>query len=206
MELGNDMRSRFIEWCAKLGAEHWLSNNLWLELKSCYGEAHRKYHTLEHIAASLTELDTLSASSSAVEGAIWFHDVIYDPRCSDNEDASIAWFRQATQKWMDPSLVKDISSLITVTDFRRSASSDPFHQIMVDIDLAIFSAEESIYDDYARAIRSEYSHVDEDSYRKGRGEVMELFLSRPIYRTSQFQHREARARMNISRELRNLRV
>src|SRR5688572_16576013 len=85
--------------------DHWLS--LWTRLggnpasaqrpfdrlTARYAEPHRHYHTLDHIACCLRELDVdLGAAAphdkSAVEMAIWFHDAVYDPKAKDNEARS----------------------------------------------------------------------------------------------------------------------
>ena len=169
-----------------------------------YEEPWRHYHHQGHIAASLAELDRCVPGDPLLEGAIWFHDVIYDPHRSDNEDASVAWFREGTGAWLDPARVEQIVALIEATDFRRPRGEDPAAALMVDIDLAILSADAAIYEAYTRAIREEYRHVPDEAFRAGRKKVMEHFLSAPIYRTAAFLPREEKARANILGELERL--
>ena len=58
----------------------------WSDIKNRYGENHRHYHTLRHIAALLAARDNyFPESSRCIELAIWFHDLIYIPGDEHNE-------------------------------------------------------------------------------------------------------------------------
>src|SRR5277367_1429353 len=51
----------------------------------------RRYHTLGHLEACLKEFDAvrgLATHPGEVELALWFHDVVYSTRRSDNESRS----------------------------------------------------------------------------------------------------------------------
>ncbi|HET8746111.1 MAG TPA: N-methyl-D-aspartate receptor NMDAR2C subunit, partial [Ramlibacter sp.] len=68
----------------ELGAET-VPNGLYNQLVAAYSEAHRHYHTLQHLRACLAHLDaaaTLAQHPVEVELALWFHDAVYDPRCA----------------------------------------------------------------------------------------------------------------------------
>lgn len=197
---------RFLAWCRQAGADTAAAAVLWSRLQSHYSEPQRHYHNLGHIEASLEELDRCSSKGLALEGAIWFHDVIYNPTRGDNEEASILWFRQTTGDWINPALAGRIAGLIEATDFRKKSAEDAETILMVDIDLAILSAPPKTYDAYAVAIRSEYAHVSDEDFRKGRAKVMAGFLGKQIYRSARFTGREERARLNIARELEKLRA
>ena len=199
-----ELASRFLRWCGAGGASAPEAQKLWSDLSALYQEPHRHYHNLTHIAASLAELDDTGEGTPQLEGAIWFHDLIYDPTRADNEDTSILWFEKATEEWLAPETRSAIARLIAATDFRRPRSDDPDEALMVDIDLAILSAEWPVYDAYRRSVRREYSHVSEEAFRSGRAKVMASFLSAPIYRTPHFIPREASARKNIEREIAEL--
>ena len=199
--MGNDLESRFLHWCLAKKASEPQAEELWSSLSALYQEPHRRYHNLNHIAASLGELDATGKGTAELEGAIWFHDVIYDPTRSDNEEASMVWFENATAGWMAKQERSAIVRLISVTDFRLPRSDDATEALMVDIDLAILSAEWPAYDAYRRAVRREYAHVPDEVFRVGRARVMASFLEKPVYRTTFFEAREIKTRENISREL-----
>lgn len=196
-----DLENRFVRWCRVNDAPDSQAAEVWLGLSTLYQEPHRHYHNLSHIATSLAELDATEEVTVELEGAIWFHDVVYDPTRSDNEDASIVWLEDATAGWLAPETRITISRLISATDFRRARTDHAGEALMVDIDLAILSADWSAYDAYRRSVRREYGHVPDEAFRAGRSKVMASFLSVPIYRTSHFTPREAKARENIEREL-----
>ena len=198
------LQQRLVAWCCGQGADVASAESLTARLCGCYAEPQRHYHHLGHIAGSLTELDLHAPGDVFIEGAIWFHDVIYDPTRRDNETASIAWFLEETREWIHPDSSAGISRLIEATDFRIAAGGSPGIDLMIDIDLAILSAAPEDYDAYTRAIRFEYAHVPEEDFRIGRAKVMAHFLARPIYRTNGFLSREDRARRNIQRELEKL--
>jgi len=198
------MKSRFVMWCIA-GSDSESATNLWLDVGSRYCEPLRHYHTLDHIAASLAHLDAVEVNA-AVEGAIWFHDVIYDPARRDNEEQSAAFFLETTRPWIDPDLAERIQLLIMATDPRTERIEHPDHALITDIDLAILGAEAADYDAYAKAIRAEYGHVPDEEFRMARAAVMKRFLDAPIYRTPTFRHLEAQARRNIEEELAALAV
>src|SRR5580698_10201794 len=61
------------------------------DLFARYTAADRRYHDFHHIEACLRLLDSvrgLARHPDSIELAIWFHDVVYDSRRSDNEEAS----------------------------------------------------------------------------------------------------------------------
>lgn len=200
-DLPGSLADRFIRWCRGCHGPEEEAKKIWSALSAHYCEPHRHYHNLDHIAASLAELDATGATKPHLEGAIWFHDVIYDPVRADNEAASIEWFEQATAAWLSPVDRAAIAALIAATDFRRPRTDDPEESLMVDIDLAILSADPASYDAYRSAVRCEYAHVPDEAFRAGRAKVMASFLATPIYRTAHFVLRETKARENIAREL-----
>ena len=63
-------------------------------LQDAYSETHRRYHTAEHIKATLRHLDTavtLAKDVHEVEMALWFHDAVYKPLSATNEFDSAVW-------------------------------------------------------------------------------------------------------------------
>ena len=72
------MKTRLHRWCQNHGANDHQATTLTDSVFAKYSEAHRHYHHLEHICSSLTHLDQLGWTDDLLEGAIWFHDVIYE--------------------------------------------------------------------------------------------------------------------------------
>lgn len=182
---------------------------LWQDIAARYREEQRAYHTLHHIAACFQELDSSGAqASAALELAVFFHDVVYDPRATDNEEASARYAESALAKLDAPaSLRADVSRLVLVTK-HDAAPSAADEQLLVDIDLSILGTEPSTFDVYEREVRQEYAFVPDASFRAGRARVLESFLARPfVFATPYFHARyEARARKNLERSLTRLRA
>lgn len=189
-------------------------------LAKLYGEPHRAYHTLDHILHCLRELDAIRdhldfAQLMIVEGALWYHDAVYDPRAKDNEEQSTMLMASALSGIPDARIREPIGKTIRTSTHRRVFTDavdpkDPGFPIaaFLDIDLSILGQDEATYDAYAEAIRREYAHVSDDAFRVGRAAVMQAFLDRPrIYATSIFHTKyEAQARANIEREIAQLRA
>lgn len=171
-----------------------------------YREPHRGYHGLAHIADCLHHFDgvrNLTADPNAIEAAIWFHDVIFDPRGSDNEGASA--------KYADDSLAlldaeephrSEVRRLILFTR-HADPPTDMDGQLMVDIDLSSLGAAAAVFDKNGRSIRQEFAHVDEGAYRASRAAILHKFAARQrIYLTEHFFKRyEKAARANLRRAI-----
>ena len=181
----------------------------WQQLASRYSEPHRHYHTLDHVAACLNWLDQyrhLAADPLCIELALWAHDVIYDPRASDNEARSADWFAQhfADSDLTDQQRAR-VHELILAT-IHPHPPTDPDMALLQDIDLSILGADAELYDRYEGWIRQEYDFVPEAVFRKGRSVVLRSFLYQAvIYHTAELNERLGEsARDNLRRALAKL--
>jgi predicted metal-dependent HD superfamily phosphohydrolase len=173
------------------------------DLVARYREAHRRYHTLEHIDEMLVVTDSLAATDE-VTTAVWFHDAIYDPRAADNEARSSGYARELLASLGAPaSFTAEVSRLVESTSAHDPAPGDRNGVVLADADLAILGASPDRYERYARDVRHEYSHVNDDDWQQGRASVVRSFLERP-----QLFHSPAvrdalgsQARENLRREL-----
>lgn len=179
------------------------------DLLDRYGSPGRYYHNLLHLAECLSELEAAKASCAdpvAVAIAIWFHDAVYDAARADNERASeeLAVARLSVLGEAEDRIAR-VAHLIRDTAHQADPAT-PDGRLIVDIDLAILGKNPARFDNYDSAIRLEYAHVPDDAYRRGRGDVLRRFLSRPtIYRTPDFVDRlEKQARANLERAVARL--
>ena len=174
-----------------------------------YAEPHRHYHTVAHIDACLREFDSvrsLARAGSEVEAALWFHDVIYNVRASDNELRSAEMASQfLTSAGVSPSICARVYSHILATAHKGTPVDDDA-RLVVDIDLSILGQDEQIYDLFERSVREEYKWVPWFLYRRKRIEILRSFLDREsIYGSERFQQRyEPAARCNLERAIRKL--
>lgn len=173
-----------------------------------YNEPGRHYHSLEHVQQVSAVIRTLSAPhlpyAPCLDAAGILHDVIYDPRAKDNEERSAEYAHEVLASLGIDLMTRDeVARLILLTKKHETTDEDRDGQVLLDADLSILGASEAEYDDYAAAIRREYSWVNDEDYCSGRRAVLERFLARPrLYFTPEMQRRsEARARANLAREI-----
>jgi len=181
------------------------------ELVARYREPHRHYHNLAHVLRVLRTVDELLAQvpvddPTAVRWAAWFHDAVYDPRASDSEAASARLARDvATALGQPTSTAERAARLVDATAQHQPTSAD--EAVMVDADLAVLGADPATYEAYARGVRREYAHLDDEQWRAGRRAVLQHLLERPqLFTTAPATAWEARARANLTAELAGLRA
>jgi pantetheine-phosphate adenylyltransferase len=179
---------------------------LYSDIAAKYSEGHRAYHNLTHIAECLAELQTIEISKddrSNIEFAIWFHDIIYNPKSKSNEDDSAEFFlSQASMLGLSNERASKIANYIRATKQHEPTShNDQALRYFLDIDLSILGAEDSRFLEYDSAIRAEFSWVPGLIYSPKRKKVLRTFLERaPIFQTVEFQNRyESRARANLQK-------
>jgi predicted metal-dependent HD superfamily phosphohydrolase len=176
------------------------------DLLGRWSEPHRRYHDVAHLTAILSTLDGFGASRP-VRLAAWFHDAVYDPRRTDNEGRS-ARLAVAVLTWLGQAdVAPEVARLVLVTAGHDPAPGDRDAAVLCDADLAVLAWPRREYDGYAAAIRAEYAHVPDETYRVGRADVLHRLLDLPaLYRTpGPHAEWEAAARVNLGRELDSLR-
>lgn len=198
------LRRRFDAALEDVGATH-AGHPVFARLVARYGEAHRHYHTLEHVAACLDSLDRYAALAERlpeVELALFFHDTVYDVPARNNEQRSAELARQELLALgVDPQATARIAQQILATEHHRGASADA--ALVCDADLSILASEASVFDDFEARIRREYKSMPAALYRAGRRRVLEGLLERPrIYQVPLIREKlEHRARANLLRQL-----
>jgi predicted metal-dependent HD superfamily phosphohydrolase len=180
-----------------------------LQLFNKYSENHRFYHTPKHLIDCLKEfngVEKLAKSPLIIASALWFHDVVYDPKTKNNERRSGNYMRRVLSNLGIPfQVVNAVNRAILVTDHKTPIENID-EALTVDVDLSILGKPEEVFNDYDKNIRKEYLWVPEDSYRVGRKQVLRSFLARPyIYQTKNFRQKyEESARINLERAIRSL--
>ncbi|HEY0822227.1 MAG TPA: N-methyl-D-aspartate receptor NMDAR2C subunit [Ramlibacter sp.] len=190
----------------ELGA-HTIDGGLFNQLVGAYSQAHRHYHTLQHLRECLVHCEaaaSLAQRPAEVELALWFHDAVYEPQRPDNEERSAEWaWRSILAAGCGEEVAQRVQALVLATHGHEAPAHEPDTRLLVDIDLAILGAAPPRFAEYGRQIRAEYAHLDDASYRAGRSGVLSAFLARPrIYATAAFHDAlEHRARENLAGEL-----
>jgi predicted metal-dependent HD superfamily phosphohydrolase len=175
-----------------------------------YSASERAYHNLSHIQSLITLSESLLdkiQNRDAHYFSIWFHDLIYDTRRSDNEEKSAEFAAEALASLGVPEqTVAVVREMILATKHHRGDDLSWDAKAFLDLDTSILGAPEEIYEEYSRAIRKEYSWVPDVLYREGRMKVLSDFLGRErVYQTEEIRAKyETQARHNIAEEIRAL--
>lgn len=174
------------------------------ELVTAYGTG-RGYHDLQHLAEVLGRLAELgSDQDTEVVLAAWFHDAVYDGGPDlEERSALLAVARLADEPGVD---VDEVARLVRLTADHRPTAGDTRGQALADADLAILAAPAARYDEYRRAVRTEYAHVPDAAFRTGRRAVLvDLAEREHLFATAHGRaHWDALARHNLAREIADL--
>ncbi len=176
------------------------------KLVAAWNEPQRVYHDLSHLVWLLDEAERKCAviqDAVFVGYAIWFHDAVYQPGRSDNEDLSAAWARSALIE--QPRLAERVARVIEMTKSHADASVDGDEALFLD--MAVLGARREVYRAYASAVRREFGAFPDPVFAAGRGRFLEGQLSRERLFHSEVYQTEcgAAARANMVWELEELR-
>jgi predicted metal-dependent HD superfamily phosphohydrolase len=179
------------------------------DVLSRYAEAHRHYHTRQHLLEcfeKIRDIIALAEHPAEVEIGLWFHDAIYDTRRHDNEERSADWARTAARELgASTGSAQRIHDLVMST--RHAAEPVGIDaQVLVDADLSILGAQPARFEEYEAQVRREYAWVEDLAFRSGRAKILKTLLDRPhLFCTDGFRQRyEAQARRNIQFSLARL--
>ncbi|MFH7593521.1 hypothetical protein WDV06_00245 [Streptomyces racemochromogenes] len=182
-------------------------------LLAAWAEPQRRYHTTAHLADVLARIDVLAphaADPTAVELAAWFHDAVYRPDRSENEERSAALAERALPELgIDAARTAEVARLVRLTVTHDPAPGDTNGEALCDADLAVLAGrpdDPGAYAAYAAAVRAEYAFVPDEAFRTGRAAVLRQLLGLPrLFRTPYgAAHWEAPARRNLAAELASL--
>lgn len=182
------------------------SETTYIALEKAYCEPQRHYHTTNHIDDCLRHFDLLRAGieqPEVVELALWFHDAIYLPYKSGNEEKSAEWAATfLADAGSDEDLIARIRELILATR-HDAVAKDRDTAILIDVDLSILGADHDRYDAFERDVRKEYRWIPRILYRRERRKILQSFRQRDrIFMTDAFFERyETHARDNLDRAI-----
>jgi predicted metal-dependent HD superfamily phosphohydrolase len=141
-----------------------------------HSEPHRHYHTLRHIDLMLGQLPADHAFAREMIAATLFHDIVYDPARSDNEDQSLATFASVASEiaTLDRSLVSAMILATKSHHFRdEDTQGDQAINILLKADLSIlWHPDPQVYAWYASGVRKEYAFVPDEPFRAARTRIL----------------------------------
>lgn len=175
------------------------------QVMAAWQEAHRHYHTSQHLGECLAlfdmpEIQAVLQHPPEVEMALWLHDLIYDTMANDNEACSADAARRLLSSIpsIENTVIERIAHMILSTKDHLAHSPDA--QILIDIDLAILGSSPERFAEYEQQIRAEYAWVEESAYVIARQAALAHFAERPqIFQSPVLSMRlEAPARLNLA--------
>src|SRR5258706_16074366 len=106
---------------------------------SKYSERHRLYHNLSHVKALLLQAESLKrnfADFETIQFAIWFHDVIYNPKRTDNEIESAKLATEVLEKLrVAKDKIERVEQMILATQNHEARDLDFDGKLFLDLDL-----------------------------------------------------------------------
>eukprot|EP00927_Polykrikos_kofoidii_P057896 TRINITY_DN5212_c0_g1_i1.p1 TRINITY_DN5212_c0_g1~~TRINITY_DN5212_c0_g1_i1.p1 ORF type:complete len:505 (-),score=66.19 TRINITY_DN5212_c0_g1_i1:161-1615(-) len=211
-----ELQRRWQALCKKLAISDEATDKWWGLIRSRYGEVQRHYHTLNHLGELFALFDKHRADiadACSVELAIFFHDVIYNPRATGgrNEDDSALVFSKFAQEvnLCPAEMVGKVFRWIIKTKHHVCQDDDDADcKLFMDFDMAVLGWERAAYSHYTVQVRREFAHVPEGIWCDARANFLEATAASPkIFATSIFQERyEELARANMRWEAAELRV
>ena len=154
-------------------------------IKSCYAEPHRHYHTWQHIEEMLAPLNRgINRFPEDPDGyeillGVYFHDIVYDPKSSTNEEDSSKIFKKLFKEVLSKQQLKRISTAILDTKTHSYKPENKISHALCLLDLGIFTKPFARLMEFEDQIRKEYSWVPKDIYLVERRKVLERFHARP---------------------------
>jgi len=178
----------------------------WKEINTRYSEPHRHYHTLSHLTNLLKELTGIRTKLENWEAmlfALYYHDIIYDPLQSDNEEQSAALAGERMTQINVPDQIIGITVNAIMATRSHTGTGYPDINYFKDADLSVLGQSSQTYKEYSNAIRKEYIIYPDAVYWPARKKVLLGFLQMDrLFTTDIFYRRyEEQARMNLTAEV-----
>lgn len=205
----NGLKASFYELVLNYKNDVHTAEELWNEIKDNYSGEKRHYHNLFHLSNLYQQL---SLVKEAVEDwevilfSVCYHDIIYNPLKSDNEERSAKLAEKRLQSINFPAsrIARCINEILATKGHQVAEDNDV--NLFTDADLSVLGSSSDLYNIYTRQVRKEYSIYPDFAYKKGRRKVLEHFLNMDrIFKTNYFYDKfENQARKNMANELKGL--
>ena len=203
------LKETFIELLNRYTNDAGLINSLWVEIEEQYSTKKRHYHSLEHLAHLLVQMNEVKdelKNREAILFSLYYHDIIYNALRGDNEEKSAELAEKRMQQVSVPQSITKLCKDYILATKTHITSVDSDCNYFTDADLSILGQSWEVYENYFKNVRKEYSVYPDLVYKPGRKKVLQHFLSMErIYKTDYFFERyEGSAKSNLKKELEGL--
>lgn len=203
------MQDLFTQLISGYTCDQQLAARLWKEVETHYSHPNRYYHTLAHVEHMYQQL---AACREQIEDwdtvlfSLFYHDIIYNPLQSDNEEQSAALAEQRLYalSYSEDKIARCRAEILATKGHQPAGDNDVNY--FTDADLSVLGSSWDAYTQYAINVRKEYAVYPDSVYKPGRARVLQHFLQRDrIYKTPYFYLCfEEQARINLVTELKQL--
>jgi pantetheine-phosphate adenylyltransferase len=109
--------------------------------------------------------------------AAFFHDIVYVPGKTDNEEQSVAWMKSVIKPDIDPTMLDAVINIIMST---KCILNNPSWDVDIfqSADCSVLSGDFATLVKYEHEIFKEFQRFSVESYRKGRVEFLEKTYSK----------------------------
>jgi len=149
---------------------------------SMWNESHRHYHNLDHLTSLMDDIENQykdKVSEKEYEKlnlVALFHDIVYDPSKSDNEEKSAEFFINLCQDKTNPDILEVKQAIL---DTKSHQSTTPISEKFNKLDMKVI---EGNYDEllkWEEGISAEYTpFYGEEKYKQGRIQFLESLLDK----------------------------
>lgn len=182
-----------------------LIKELWFEVEKNYSGRKRHYHNLHHLENLHHQLLQAKAGIkdwNTILFTLFYHDIIYNPVKSDNEEKSADLAEKRMRQLSVPVAMIELCRKQILATKSHIISPESDTNYFTDADLSILGQAWEDYRNYYKNVRKEYAVYPDLLYNPGRKKVLQHFLGMErIFKTEFFYEKfELQAKLNLQDE------
>lgn len=154
------------EWLTKLGISP--------DILTHYDEPHRFYHNRDHIEDLVGRAVQRGILDDELLLAIVFHDIVYNPKESNNEELSAKLYKETHADY-----IEDVYQAIL--DTKTHEPTNKISNILCKLDLHVLYGDFKTFVEFEHKIFKEYQWVDYKTYQEKRVEILTQLKAKPEF-------------------------
>jgi predicted metal-dependent HD superfamily phosphohydrolase len=179
----------------------------WIILEKAYSQKNRYYHNLMHLENMMLSFNKYQSEiqmKNEVRYAIFYHDIVYNAKKTDNELKSAEFALNILPKEVTINRTLVFDMIVATKQHQQNENKDT--NWLIDFDLEILAKDWDNYKAYYEQIRKEYKIYPDFLYKPGRKKALQHFLeSTNLFQTETYRTLyETKARENIRKEIAQL--
>jgi len=151
-------------------------------LLDMWNESHRSFHNLDHLNDIIDQINEQSSFGLLEEKqkeklylTALFHDIIYEPTRSDNEERSADFFMNLCHEKTNPDILEIRDAIL---DTKEHKSATPLAESFNEFDMNVVERDFEQLLHWERGIHNEYASFGNDMYKQGRLKFLESLLDK----------------------------